>query len=407
MTTALRRGACPSLSAPMQTGDGLLVRINPTFGSLEPRQLAGIAAAAARHGNGILEITSRGSLQIRGLHSASVASLAEDVTALGIEAGAGVSIGVGPLAGRDASETADPRPLAEDVRGMIAERSFSARLAPKMSVVVDGGGTLNLSGVLADVRIEAEGCGWIVMAGGSRAEARVLGFCSREEAAGTAVRLLEILAEGGRHMRGRDLPTEALDGVAQGLTPAAKPHRAPPPAPVGTFALKDGAAARGFALSFGQIGASALTEFAEVIDPSREIRLAPGKGLLVIGRSGGEDTDLVSAAGRLGLVIRPDDPRLRVVTCAGAPDCASAYLSTRDIAARLVALHPDALPLDGMVHISGCAKQCAKPAGPSLSLVGSAMGCEIVADGLEPGPEIRRVATDLAAPHAPERRRSA
>ena len=35
----LRRGACPSLSAPMVTGDGLLVRLIPRDGALQPEQL--------------------------------------------------------------------------------------------------------------------------------------------------------------------------------------------------------------------------------------------------------------------------------------------------------------------------------------------------------------------------------
>ena len=32
MNAPLRRGACPALAAPMQTGDGLLVRLNPVAG---------------------------------------------------------------------------------------------------------------------------------------------------------------------------------------------------------------------------------------------------------------------------------------------------------------------------------------------------------------------------------------
>ena len=63
----MRRGACPSLATPMMTGDGLLVRLRParpgfTFGqfrSLCPRR-------RETCGNGILEITARGNLQIRG-----------------------------------------------------------------------------------------------------------------------------------------------------------------------------------------------------------------------------------------------------------------------------------------------------------------------------------------------------
>ncbi len=407
MNAIYRRGACPSLSSPMQTGDGLLVRINPKFGNLSPPQLAGIAAAAERHGNGVLEITSRGSLQVRGLSPASVAFFGEDIAVLGVDALSGVQIGVGPLAGLDASEIADPRPLAEAVRIAVVERDLSARLAPKVSVVVDGGGALNLSGVLADIRVEADGEGWVVMAGGGREDARVVGRGNAESAVDAAVSLLEALAASGRETRGRDLPVEALSRAGKNLEPATKPERPAPVAPVGSFALKCGAIARGFALSFGQIRASALAEFAVAIRPAHEIRLSPGKGLLVIGRSAGEDESLVAAAERLGLVTRADDPRLRIVTCAGAPDCASAFVPTRDIAARLVRNHPETLPAEGMVHVSGCAKQCAKPAGPSFSLIGAAEGCGFVAEGMEAGTEIRRVLSALATPHIPERRRSA
>ena len=49
-----RRGACPALSAPMQTGDGLLVRLNPVAGGLSPAQLAGLCDAAGMFGNGVI-----------------------------------------------------------------------------------------------------------------------------------------------------------------------------------------------------------------------------------------------------------------------------------------------------------------------------------------------------------------
>ena len=36
MTAAMRSGACPTLAAPMQTGDGLLARLNPVAEGLSP-----------------------------------------------------------------------------------------------------------------------------------------------------------------------------------------------------------------------------------------------------------------------------------------------------------------------------------------------------------------------------------
>ncbi|HXV30232.1 MAG TPA: precorrin-3B synthase, partial [Sinorhizobium sp.] len=59
----MRRGACPSLAKPMQTGDGLLARLRPAKGRMTPAELRTIATLAERFGNGILEVTARGNLQ--------------------------------------------------------------------------------------------------------------------------------------------------------------------------------------------------------------------------------------------------------------------------------------------------------------------------------------------------------
>ena len=61
-----RRGACPGLSAPMPTGDGLLVRLLP-IGTIPLDAFAALCAAAQAHGNGVIEVTARGSIQVRGL----------------------------------------------------------------------------------------------------------------------------------------------------------------------------------------------------------------------------------------------------------------------------------------------------------------------------------------------------
>src|SRR5690349_18445400 len=76
-----RRGACPALATPMSTGDGLLVRLRPAGGALTLSQFASLARSAAAHGNGILEITARGNLQIRGLRAETVGQLAADIDA--------------------------------------------------------------------------------------------------------------------------------------------------------------------------------------------------------------------------------------------------------------------------------------------------------------------------------------
>ncbi len=53
------KGWCPGALRPMESGDGLVVRIRPRLAELAPYQMRGIAAAALRHGNGVIELTAR------------------------------------------------------------------------------------------------------------------------------------------------------------------------------------------------------------------------------------------------------------------------------------------------------------------------------------------------------------
>ena len=66
------RGICPGLSVPMPTGDGLLVRLRPTA-PVPLDAVVGFCEAARQHGNGTIEVSARGSLQVRGLTPRSAA----------------------------------------------------------------------------------------------------------------------------------------------------------------------------------------------------------------------------------------------------------------------------------------------------------------------------------------------
>ena len=109
-----RRGVCPGLSQPLSTGDGLLVRITPA-GTIALDAFAALCAAARAHGNGIIEVTARGSIQVRGLSTQSAPRFADAIAALGIAADS-VPIVCNPLAGLDAAESFDPSAFAAALR---------------------------------------------------------------------------------------------------------------------------------------------------------------------------------------------------------------------------------------------------------------------------------------------------
>ena len=362
MTAPMRRGACPSLAAPMVSGDGLLVRLAPPEG-LSPAQLAGLARAALRFGNGLVEVTARGSLQIRGLREETAPALAAEVEALGIALPEGPAVLVGPLAGRDPGEIADPRPLAAALGG------FAGPLLPKVSIVVDGGGALHLDAVVADLRLRASAEGWRVGVGGNAATARWLGVFDAAGAVRAGLDVLGRLSAG--RLRGRELRVSEVGSAA--------PSRAPVN-PVGRFATIDGFA-RGVALAFGQAGGGELAALAEAAEGAMALRPAPGRAIVALGLSPEADRRLLAAAETLGFVTDRDDPRLAVVACAGAPACGSAFMETRAVAPRLAAA--GLLPAGVRLHLSGCPKRCAQPAGPAVTLVGTADGPAVTGEGVE------------------------
>src|SRR5450631_649110 len=102
LTSPQRRGVCPGLSAPMLTGDGLLVRLTLTGATIALEAFAGLCAAARQHGNGIIEITSRGNIQFRGLSAASAPAFAAAIGSFDIEVSDGIPVLPDPLSGLEA-----------------------------------------------------------------------------------------------------------------------------------------------------------------------------------------------------------------------------------------------------------------------------------------------------------------
>ncbi len=390
--TSLHRGACPGLSAPMPTGDGLLVRLLPT-GTISLDAFRTLCAAAQEHGNGVIEITARGSIQIRGLTAASAIRFAAIVAESGIAAADGPPVLSSPLAGLDADETLDASTLAGALRQALAKTSLPPRLAPKLSVVVDGGGALNLDHLSADVRLSAEsGDGEPAIrigVAGNRTSALTLGTVALDRAIEVALLLLDVICRSGHGARARDIVaadggaefrTTIADFLMPGRTPAAHAARKSDD-PVGDHALRDGIFARGFGLAFGHADATALADLAAAAASAGAtgVRAAPGRALLIIGLTREAAATLAAAAEAKGFVVRADDPRRFVFACAGAPICSSAHIAARTLAPRLTETLAPRLGAKFDLHISGCAKGCAHPQAAALTIVGTDEGCALIA----------------------------
>lgn len=370
------RGACPALAAPMQTGDGLLARLNPVREGLSANQLIGLCESASRHGNGIVEITSRGSLQIRGLTELSARALADDINRLEIDVRTGTAVAMSPLAGMDRDEIADPRPLAGAIREGIADRGLNGKLAPKVSVVVESGGSWSLERLQADVRCtahaNAEVTFWRVVIG---EEPRVLGIFEESCAGAVALQILEELAARGPLTRARDLSV----GI-----PNTEPREyAARKVPLGTISLKNGRHAFAVGMPFGSIDAEVLHGFVRQAQRlgAIEFRAAPPRALVIL-LDEPNYAALLNLAAEAGFVLDPNDPAMRIFACPGKPACASGTFETRETARAIARDLPELFSDDAFsLHVSGCAKGCAHPAAATVTVVGENETVGIVVGG--------------------------
>jgi precorrin-3B synthase len=378
--TAAIRGACPGIITPMATGDGLLARLVP-HEPISIRAFQTLCSVVAECGNGIVEVTQRGSLQIRGLTDASARKLAESLSTLGIGVDGGPPILTSPLFGFDADGLIGSNTLATALRSAFANRSatppFFSSLSPKVSVLLDGGGKLHLDAIPADIRMRAVSASRFELAiAGDASNAIRLGYVGYDDAVPTVMKLLEAIANRGMRARAKDLLCDPGSLACLSLDPGRHPGEVQARTSadsIGVHGLKDGTVARGFGLAFGHTTVAALRRFTQAAAErgATSIRPAPGRALLAIGLARNDFTEELDAIARSeGFIVEPTDPRRHVIACAGSPACASATLPTRQLAPEVANVVRRLAGTGQVVHLSGCSKGCAHPAPAAITIVG-------------------------------------
>lgn len=383
------RGSCPGLWSPMASGDGLIVRIATGHRALTPAQFRGLAALAEAHGNGLLEVTRRANVQLRGVREPSLAPLQEELLALDLGGPRGtreIPLLVSPLAGLHPAYAGLPE-LSEAVAAAL--RASVDALPAKFGVVLDAAGSLR--DVRADLRLEVDGVrapGWVRVSAAHAED--VLGVCRIEAAPRVVERVIEALLSRSHARRASGVVRARERAVSGGerhdLRAAAAAHlRAHPwpagqdPSPASQFIGAQRASRRwfGVALPFGATAESfrALARAAELAGHG-ELRTTPLRGVLLVDVAEADLLQLSAAARSHGWISSVDDPLLRVAACAGAPACGSAWGETRALARRLGATLRDGESL----HVSGCAKGCARSGPASITIVHARDGSQLAFD---------------------------
>jgi precorrin-3B synthase len=143
-TVVVRPSACPGLLRIAPALDGGICRIKLPCGRLTTAQALAIADLAERCASGIIEITNRANLQLRGVTAEHADSLIEGLLAAGL--GPSTSGGddvrnllVSPTLGIDVETTPNIEPLASQILESLQNQTRFHQLSPKFAILLDGG----------------------------------------------------------------------------------------------------------------------------------------------------------------------------------------------------------------------------------------------------------------------------
>lgn len=378
------KGWCPSVHRPMASGDGLLIRARSKHPALTSQQLRAVADIACDCGNGLVDLTQRAQLQLRGVSTLTLDEARQRLADHELYFPAQESL-------------VDILSAAFDAKGLIQALAKSESdatihgLPPKFLISIETGSEITLAGAQADIRIEAIDATHFAIGVAGAPDRSVI--VAEEDVAATARALMrafmKLRAARPAELRRMRHVVAAL-GVAAvareaGLTMQPYEWRAPIYAR-SVLGLKQAetAAVAGVAANCGRWRASELAALSELAKEFGDSIVAPThwRVFFIPARNLEAAQRILDAAHALGLIVSPDDPRLAIVACPGAPECAQAAGETRAHLAQLAPLAQKLAGEDGVgLHVSGCAKGCARPAASPVTLVCSGDGFNLVETG--------------------------
>ncbi|GAB2647873.1 precorrin-3B synthase [Prescottella soli] len=364
---------CPGALQVHEAADGPLARVRLPGGVITSQQLQALAEAARDLGNGEIELTSRGNLQLRAVSDPDEfarriadAGLLPSTTHERVR-----NILASPLSGRIGG-FADVRGLVDDLdRALCADPALAALPGRTLFTIDDGRG--DISGLRGDFGVHAldDGRFALVLAGedtGARlAEAKavdVLLAAARTfaEIRGDAWRLSEV--PGGTE---RVLAHLGLEyGNPVGL-PAAVER-----GPIGWLDQPHGGVTLAAGLAFGTLPAR-LAEFLAAVE--KPIVVTPWRSVLLPDLEEWAAEQVVRVLAPMGLIFDENSPYLQVSACAGQPGCAKSHTDVRADARE--AIENDDLPADGRQHWSGCDRKCGRPRGEVTDVVADPDGYRV------------------------------
>lgn len=384
---------CPGVLRLAEAADGNLARIRLPGGLIGAGQMRVLARLAGEFGDGRVELTSRGNVQLRALAAGAAGPLTDELAQAGLLPSLSHdlvrNVLASPLAGLDGGP--DLTGIVRALDAALCARPRLAELPGRFLFAVDDG-CGDVVGLGADVTalIGADGAlvnGLATQGAGPEdgVVAVMLAFAEAflDEAAaqgGKAWRIAD-LADGDERVR---VAVAARLGLAVVPDPTSAPQslatreptvtREPTAAgsqaatrPVGLVGA--GGTAAVLLAPLGRLTAAQLNWLAGLVT-GRPARITPWRSVVVPDLPDAART--LGEAARLGFGVDAASPWLRLTACAGKPGCASALADVQADAVAFGARWPDRI-----VHVSGCGRHCGRPAATEVDVTATSQGYHV------------------------------
>lgn len=411
-----RGDACPGALRLHAADDGYLARVRIPGGLLTIRQASVLGLAADRFGDGNLELTSRGNIQLRGLADGCQAGLAKLLDAAGLLPAPGHervrNIVATPMSGVDGRGHLCATPWVGELDRLLCASARATALSGRFLFALDDGRG-DVAALDPDVTALGRPAGQALIRLGAAADAVEVTAPDAPRAALLAAEYFLDAADaaGTRAWRVSELPVEhaletaefavrlAAAGIAATRVSEVEWPYEPPPRPWGP-----GVGNQTPLLVLPPLGRLTSDQWRLLVQVADRgdhgLRITPWRSVLLPQASTRRPVNGYARLASAGLDVAPDGPWESVTACTGQPGCAKALSDVRADARAVVdaACGPSpAAPGGGYarpVHWSGCERRCGHPRGTAwVDIVATSEGYRL--DGRAvPGDELAGAVAD-------------
>jgi precorrin-3B synthase len=373
----VRADMCPGALTVFEAADGGLARIRIPGGAVSADQLRALATASADVGDGRLELTSRGNLQVRALAPGAESELGERLAEAGLLPSATHervrNIVASPLSGIDGDEPDVTDLVARLDRELCARPALAALPGRFLFALDDGRGDVATLG--ADVTLVARGDRATVgLFGVAREDAVAVllataeAFLAERDAQHSLAWRIDELSGGAHAVAERALGALAGVDVRMSTPPELPPTSAEP---VGLVGQPDGRYALTVLAPLGRLTAGQAELLADHAG-RRGLRVTPWRSVVVPDLTETSSAELATAADAIGLGVDETSRWYRVSACTGRPGCAKALADVQADARAAADNWPGR-----RVRWSGCERRCGRPLNTDVDIIATSKGYEV------------------------------